>query len=83
MKHPGGEDAILDWAGKDATKEFESIGHSSEAIRELKAHKIGLLIKTDANNNKTDSIKKENNDVTAKNGFEKQKKKRAFLLFCA
>lgn len=80
MKHPGGEDAILDWAGKDATKEFESIGHSSEAIRELKAHKIGVLIKTDANNNKTDII---NNDVTAKNGFEKQKKKRAFLLFCA
>ncbi|KAJ2958700.1 hypothetical protein NQZ79_g5730 [Umbelopsis isabellina] len=30
-EHPGGEEVLLDEAGKDATESFEDIGHSDEA----------------------------------------------------
>ncbi|KAJ3196915.1 hypothetical protein HK101_007280 [Irineochytrium annulatum] len=30
-EHPGGEDVLLEQAGKDATEAFEEIGHSSDA----------------------------------------------------
>ncbi|CAH1993297.1 unnamed protein product [Acanthoscelides obtectus] len=39
--HPGGRDIIEEHAGKDATKYFLNIGHSSEAKNNLKALKIG------------------------------------------
>ncbi|KAI9494713.1 cytochrome b5 [Zychaea mexicana] len=31
QEHPGGEEVLLDEAGKDATEAFEDIGHSDEA----------------------------------------------------
>lgn len=42
--HPGSSEMILDHAGKDCTKEFQDVGHSSEACKELKSMKIGELI---------------------------------------
>lgn len=42
-KHPGGQEVILEHAGKDATEAFEDIGHSKGAIRILATLEIGQL----------------------------------------
>ncbi|KAI8149792.1 cytochrome b5 [Fennellomyces sp. T-0311] len=44
QEHPGGEEVLIDEAGKDATEAFEDIGHSEEA-REfyLTKYEIGEL----------------------------------------
>ncbi|GAB0098621.1 cytochrome b5 [Sergentomyia squamirostris] len=41
--HPGGDDLILEWGGKDATKAFYDFGHSSDAQKDLKRLKIGEM----------------------------------------
>lgn len=34
-EHPGGEDILVDSSGRDATREFEDVGHSDEARSNL------------------------------------------------
>ncbi|KAI9469803.1 MAG: cytochrome b5 [Benjaminiella poitrasii] len=43
LEHPGGEEVLLDEAGKDATEAFEDIGHSDEAREMLEQYLIGTL----------------------------------------
>jgi cytochrome b involved in lipid metabolism len=40
-EHPGGEDVLLETAGRDATREFEDVGHSKSAREQLKEFYIG------------------------------------------
>uniref|UniRef100_A0A7N0UVN9 Cytochrome b5 heme-binding domain-containing protein n=1 Tax=Kalanchoe fedtschenkoi TaxID=63787 RepID=A0A7N0UVN9_KALFE len=41
--HPGGDDVLLEVAGKDATKEFQDVGHSKEATALLGKYQVGIL----------------------------------------
>ncbi|CEG72906.1 Putative Cytochrome b5 [Rhizopus microsporus] len=43
VEHPGGEEVLIDEAGKDATEAFEDIGHSDEAREMLDKYQIGVL----------------------------------------
>ncbi|KAI8366641.1 cytochrome b5 [Radiomyces spectabilis] len=43
LEHPGGEEVLIDEAGKDATEAFEDIGHSDEAREVLEKYYIGDL----------------------------------------
>ncbi|KAL1379307.1 hypothetical protein pipiens_014995 [Culex pipiens pipiens] len=42
-EHPGGSDLIAEFAGKDATKDFDDFGHSGTAMSQLKLYKVGEL----------------------------------------
>jgi cytochrome b involved in lipid metabolism len=42
-EHPGGEDVLLETAGRDATREFEDVGHSKSAREQLREFYIGDL----------------------------------------
>jgi len=53
-EHPGGEEVLLEQAGKDATENFEDVGHSTDARTMMKDFQIGELI--DADKTKTDDI---------------------------
>ncbi|OTF75860.1 hypothetical protein BLA29_009662 [Euroglyphus maynei] len=42
-EHPGGEEVLIEQAGKDATESFEDVGHSTDARDIMKKYKIGEL----------------------------------------
>ncbi|KAG0608743.1 hypothetical protein M758_8G128800 [Ceratodon purpureus] len=39
--HPGGDDVLLQVAGRDATNEFEDVGHSKAAIEQMQDFFVG------------------------------------------
>jgi len=41
--HPGGEEVLLERAGKDATEDYEDVGHSNEARKALTPLEVGEL----------------------------------------
>ncbi|KAH8341791.1 hypothetical protein KR074_004167 [Drosophila pseudoananassae] len=47
FQHPGGEETLIDVAGRDGTKAFNDVGHSSEAREILKKFYIGDLAAAD------------------------------------
>lgn len=42
-KHPGGKKILLEYAGRDCTKDFIEMGHSNDAVDEMEAFKIGEI----------------------------------------
>eukprot|EP00325_Prymnesiales_sp_UTEX-LB-985_P004825 CAMPEP_0174709278 /NCGR_PEP_ID=MMETSP1094-20130205/11287_1 /TAXON_ID=156173 /ORGANISM="Chrysochromulina brevifilum, Strain UTEX LB 985" /LENGTH=218 /DNA_ID=CAMNT_0015907941 /DNA_START=79 /DNA_END=736 /DNA_ORIENTATION=- len=41
--HPGGEEVLMDRGGKDATEDYEDVGHSNEARKQLVPYEVGEL----------------------------------------
>uniref|UniRef100_A0A182N698 Cytochrome b5 heme-binding domain-containing protein n=1 Tax=Anopheles dirus TaxID=7168 RepID=A0A182N698_9DIPT len=46
-EHPGGEEVLVEYAGKEATAEFDDVGHSSDAKEQMKQFLVGELIEAD------------------------------------
>ncbi|XP_072492556.1 cytochrome b5 type B isoform X2 [Notamacropus eugenii] len=46
-EHPGGEEVLMEQAGRDATESFEDVGHSSDAKQMLKQYFIGEVHPSD------------------------------------
>ncbi|XP_059620412.1 cytochrome b5 [Phlebotomus argentipes] len=46
-EHPGGEEVLLEQAGREATEAFEDVGHSSDAREMMKKFKIGELVEAE------------------------------------
>lgn len=51
-EHPGGKDVILNIAGRDATEDFDDIGHSSDAVTMAEDYFIGDLHPNDCKGKK-------------------------------
>ncbi|KAH8399026.1 hypothetical protein KR215_001054 [Drosophila sulfurigaster] len=49
-EHPGGEEVLIEQAGKDATENFEDVGHSNDAREMMKKYKIGELVASERTN---------------------------------
>ncbi|XP_037931635.1 cytochrome b5 [Teleopsis dalmanni] len=81
--HPGGEDIILDCGGKDATKAFNEVGHSTDAMQDMKLYKIGVVV---SDNVKTTNSSPVINNISTKVEPQQQKsapaEKEGFKLFC-
>lgn len=45
--HPGGHEVLLNVAGKDASEDFEDVGHSTDAKEMMKKYIIGELVDED------------------------------------
>lgn len=47
MQHPGGEEVLLEQAGKEASEAFEDVGHSTDARELMKKYRIGQLVESE------------------------------------
>jgi cytochrome b involved in lipid metabolism len=43
LQHPGGEEILLEYAGRDATLAFRGIGHGVELLHVLERRFLGVL----------------------------------------
>lgn len=65
-EHPGGEDIMLDSSGRDATREFEDVGHSGEARAQLEELLIGRLREPTEDERREAAEEEARNPVAAK-----------------
>ncbi|XP_043481075.1 cytochrome b5-like [Leptopilina heterotoma] len=51
-EHPGGEEILLDHRNKDASEDFDDVGHSTDAFELMNKYRVGELIESDRANSK-------------------------------
>lgn len=49
-EHPGGEEVLLDNKGKDASEDFDDVGHSNDAMELMKKYQVGVLVESERTN---------------------------------
>ncbi|XP_074056518.1 cytochrome b5 type B isoform X2 [Macrotis lagotis] len=54
-EHPGGEEVLMEQAGRDATESFEDVGHSLDAKEMLKQYYIGEVHPSDRKDEESES----------------------------
>lgn len=47
MQHPGGEEVLLEQAGRDGSEAFEDVGHSTDARELMLKYKIGEIVENE------------------------------------
>lgn len=72
MQHPGGPEVLEEVAGKDATKDFDDVGHSTDAVEQMKQYHIGDIVK-DENKSKE----------SVNSGSNQDKKKKICISVCS
>ncbi|XP_053996676.1 cytochrome b5-like [Hylaeus anthracinus] len=92
-EHPGGEEVLLNLAGKDATVCFDDIGHTTEAVQLRETYKIGTMtgtfdekpsyISPGANVEKETSAEDDNWEYTASANSEKEPPGHATTIIAA
>ncbi|KAN0035476.1 hypothetical protein ACTA71_004748 [Dictyostelium dimigraforme] len=58
VEHPGGEEVLKGNGGKDATQEFDDVGHSASAIAKMQSLRIGRIEGAKPREEKKKEIKK-------------------------
>lgn len=43
----GGEEILIEYAGKDSTQEFDDVGHSQDAKDILKTYHVGTIVESE------------------------------------
>ncbi|XP_058129033.1 cytochrome b5-like isoform X3 [Anopheles coustani] len=47
QEHPGGEEVLIEVAGKEASSEFDDVGHSTDAKESMKQYLVGEIIEAE------------------------------------
>lgn len=66
-EHPGGDEVLLEQAGKNATESFKDVGHSRDAVEMTKEYLIGYLSDTNATEITRDKTNSSTSPIVAKN----------------
>uniref|UniRef100_A0A8C5IS47 Cytochrome b5 type B n=1 Tax=Junco hyemalis TaxID=40217 RepID=A0A8C5IS47_JUNHY len=64
-EHPGGEEVLLEQAGRDATESFEDVGHSTDAREMLKQYYIGEVHPSDREKQGSKNSSRTSSDQTS------------------
>lgn len=48
----GGEEVLIEYAGKDSTEPFDDVGHSQDAKDILKTYHVGTIVESERASNK-------------------------------
>ncbi|XP_070503761.1 cytochrome b5-like [Chironomus tepperi] len=50
-EHPGGEEILIEYAGKETTEAFNDIGHSQDAKEIMKKYHVGAIVEAERKSN--------------------------------